>query len=35
MAQQKIINGVNVDQLFDTVNAFKDKAKIRFNNILC
>ena len=28
MADQKIINGVNVDQLFDTVNAVKDKAEI-------
>jgi uncharacterized OsmC-like protein len=28
MADQKIINGVNVDQLLDTVNAVKDKAEI-------
>ena len=28
MADQKIINGVNVDQLFNTVNAIKDKAEI-------
>jgi uncharacterized OsmC-like protein len=33
MAEQKIVNGVNVDQLFDTINGIKDKpdiAKFRF-----
>ena len=28
MANQKVINGVNVDQLSDTVNVIKDKAEI-------
>jgi len=33
MAEQKIVNGVNVDQLFETINMIKDKpdgAKFRF-----
>lgn len=33
MAEQKIVNGVNVDQLLDTINVIKDKpdiAKFRF-----
>ena len=28
MAEEKIVNGVNVDQLFGTINAIKDKSEI-------
>jgi hypothetical protein len=28
MAEEKIVNGVNVDQLFGTINAIKEKSEI-------